>query len=546
MIHWIRAIATSIFNALLAPFRALKELGELAKLAAAPTTEQDHEEERKPLWQRLFLAPITILLGFASLLWQVVSYPFQGWFQDPLRRRNLLWGLPSIAVLLVFFYLIAQQSQSTGVAKSLYFKAFDEAEKEKEYAKARLLAQQLVRSGARTSPEAAFRFCKLLADDKDLERANAVIEILAPSNAPGYAPAHAQRAIAHAGLIARGAGRQLLEPLLWHLNHSNDRKDEKLALAWATYYQATQQFNEALRHLEIAAQANPEHWFSIANLMVVRGDMNNAQQALRLARDSYRRKLGEDPLSLSSRLRLVEAQIRLQQFDDAQQTIQAGIDFHPDRDELRQAQGTLEQAKLLAMQEQKAGDTELIEQVMLVMSYPEQQDFALDRMINMYSGMKPTGRQRIREILEKTAVENPSKPLVHLSLSTIALIEQRNEDAIALLEKTLELDAGLHLAKNNLAWLLAERNPPQMERAIRLAEEAVASLPNSPNYRDTLGTILFQNGDMDRAITELERALPNMPNEEKKKIYARLAKAYDSIGNASLAETYRARLNATP
>jgi uncharacterized protein HemY len=213
---------------------------------------------------------------------------------------------------------------------------------------------------------------------------------------------------------------------------------------------------------------------------------------------------------------------------------------------LRQAQGTLEQAKLLAMQEQKAGETELIEQVMLVMSYPEQQDFALDRMINMYSGMKPTGRQRIREILEKTAVENPSKPLVHLSLSTIALIEQRNEDAIALLEKTLELDAGLHLAKNNLAWLLAERNPPQMERAIRLAEEAVASLPNSPNYRDTLGTILFQNGDMDRAITELERALPNMPNEEKKKIYARLAKAYDSIGNSSLAETYRAKLNATP
>lgn len=542
MMDWIRRIAMLIGTLLLAPFRALIELGGWIGWAAASNSESESDADRKPLWQRILLTPVYLVTGIATVLWQVVSYPFQGWVTDPVRRRQLLLGTPAALGFLAFIYLLAQQPIAKGEAKSLYAKAFDEAEKNKEYAKARLVAHQLLRNGARSAPEAAFRFCKMLAVDNDLDRANAVMDVLAPNNAPGYAPAHAQRAVAFAALIARGAGPQFLEPLLWHLNHSNDRRDEKLALAWATYYQASQQFPEAIRYLEIAAQTNPEHWFTIANIMVTRGDANNAQQALKLARDSFRRKLGEDPLSLPSRLRLSEALIRLQQFEDAQQTIQSGLDFYPDNAELRKANGALERTRFLAMQEEKKGDQELLEQALVIMSYPEQQDFAFDRLVNMFGRTNEDQRQRIIDALERKASDDPTNSLLQLSLSTIALIEQRKDDAIALLEKTLEIEPRLHLAKNNLAWLIAERDPSQIDRAVRLAEEAIEAVPNSPNYRDTLGTILFLKGDMERAITELERALPGMPNEERDKLYDRLAKAYESIGNSSLAETYRSKM----
>jgi predicted Zn-dependent protease len=325
------------------------------------------------------------------------------------------------------------------------------------------------------------------------------------------------------------------------LSHSNDRKDERLALARASYFQASQQFVDWIRSLELAAKLNPDHWLSIANIMIARKDGKNAQHALILARDSFRRKLSEDPLSIPMRIRLIEALVRLQQFDEAEQTIQVGAGFHPDSLEMKQARGALERARLLSMQESKRSDSELLDQIMLVMSYPEQEDFAVDRMVYLYGDMSHENRDKIRAILEQKSTANPSSPLIQLSLSIVALVDQRIDDAQRLLEKTLELDSKAHMAKNNLAWLLAERDPTQLERAIKLSQEAVDAVPTVPNYRDTLGTLLLMNGDTDRAITELERALPGMPQEERGKLCSKLAKAYESLGNKSLAKSYQAQ-----
>jgi len=233
--------------------------------------------------------------------------------------------------------------------------------------------------------------------------------------------------------------------------------------------------------------------------------------------------------------------VRLQQFDEAEQTIQVGAGFHPDSMEMKQAKGALERARLLSMQESKRSDNELLEQILLVMSYPDQEDFAVDRMVHLYGDMRPENQDKIRTLLEQKSKANPASPLIQLSLSIVAIIDQRIDDAQKLLERTLELDPTIHLAKNNLAWLLAERDPTQLERAIKLSEEAVAALPNMPSYRDTLGTLLLMNGDTNRAITELESALPGMPQEERGKLCSKLAKAYEALGNKSLAKSYQAQ-----
>jgi hypothetical protein len=48
-------------------------------------------------------------------------------------------------------------------------------------------------------------------------------------------------------------------------------------------------------------------------------------------------------------------------------------------------------------------------------------------------------------------------------------------------------------------------------------------------------------GDTNRAITELERALPGMPESERGKLCTKLAKAYKAVGNDSLAKSYQAK-----
>jgi predicted Zn-dependent protease len=542
MMYWLRAIATAIGNGIMAPVRAAMELFGWIGHTAGPSGYQDEEEEQRPLWLRVLLYPLNLVVGICTLFGQIVAYPFQGWFQDPVRRRKLLCGLPALALFFVFLGFLVQQTTSSGSAQALYTKAFDEAAKENEFATARLLANQLVRNGVRSEPEVAFKYCKLLASDNDLERANAMIETLAPNDAPGYPPAHGQRAVAYAGLVVRGAGPQYLEPLLWHLNHTNDRRDEKIALAWATYYRFTQQARPYLNSMQIAAEANPEHWFSIANELVAGRDINNAKQALKNAQDAYRRQLGANPLSIPSRLGLIQALVRLQQFDDARKTIQTGMEFHPDNRDFQRAMGGLEWASYLAMLDGKRTDEELLTQLKLVTTYPDQQSLAFDQMVNLYGKTnRPESKQEIRQILEANAAAAPDNAILQLALSTLAILDSRTDDAIALLEKTLELDPKIHLAKNNLAWLLAERDPEQLDRPLQLAEEAVAAFPSKPNYLDTLGKILFQKRDYQRAITELERALPGMPEPDKPAIRERLAEAHEALGNTSLAETYRAK-----
>jgi tetratricopeptide (TPR) repeat protein len=530
-----------IVDALLAPFRALLDIGVWIGLVANSEIQIDSSEEPTPLWKRMLFLPFYVFASLANLFLLIVSYPFSGWIHEPQLRKHLLFGLPALIGTLLVVGLSIVQSVEASKSQALYFEAFEKSERSKEYESAKLYASRLIQVGEKESPETMFRYCKLLAADNDLERANAILESLAPNDAPGYAPAHAQRAIAYASMIARGGDQRLLEPLRWHLSHSNDRKDERLALARASYFQASQQFVDWIRSLELAAKLNPDHWLSIANIMIARKDGKNAQQALILARDSFRRKLSEDPLSIPLRIRLIEALVRLQQFDEAEQTIQVGAGFHPDRMEMKQAKGALERARLLSMQESKRSDDELFDQIMLVMSYPEQEDFAVDRMVYLYGEMRPENQNKIRTILEQKSKADPSSPLIQLSLSIVALTDQRIDDAQKLLERTLELDPTIHMAKNNLAWLLSERDPTQLERAIKLSQEAVAALPNMPSYRDTLGTLLLMKGDTNRAITELERALPGMPESERGKLCTKLAKAYKAVGNDSLAKSYQAK-----
>lgn len=532
-----------IVEALLAPFRALSDIGVWVGLVANSEIQIDSGDEPTPFWKRAFLFPFHIATAIATRAWLLISYPFLGWFQEPILRRHLIFGLPALlATSFLIGFLVLQSVESNKVPAS-YFQAFEKSEKSKEYRAARLYASRFLQRGQQSSPESTFRYCKLLAVDNDLDRANAILEELAPNDSPGYAPAHAQRAIAYASVIARGGGQEFLEPLRWHLSHSNDRKDERLALARARYFQASLQFVDWIRSLELAAKLNPDHWLSIADIMIARNDGKTAQQALILARDSFRRKLSEDTLSIPTRIRLIEALVRLQQFDEAQQTIQVGIALHPDSIEMKRAKGALERARLLSMQEAKRSDNELLDQILLVMSFPEQEDFAVDRMVYLYGEMSPENQAKIRAILERKSITHPASPLIQLSLSIVALTDQRIDDAQRLLERTLELDSNVHMAKNNLAWLLAERDPTQLERAIKLSEEAVAALPNMPSYRETLGTLLFMKGDMNRAITELERALPGMPEQERGKICEKLAKAYENVGNQSLAKSYQTKAN---
>ena len=97
-----------------------------------------------------------------------------------------------------------------------------------------------------------------------------------------------------------------------------------------------------------------------------------------------------------------------------------------------------------------------------------------------------------------------------------------SDDAIALYEKTLQLNDRSIPALNNLAWLYQEKN--KLERADTLATRAVELAPESAAILDTAGYIKYRLGDKG-SITLLEKAFALAPGEKEIEEHLNKAKA---------------------
>ena len=96
---------------------------------------------------------------------------------------------------------------------------------------------------------------------------------------------------------------------------------------------------------------------------------------------------------------------------------------------------------------------------------------------------------------------------------------------------------------NDLAWILSQEESPDLERALELAETAVSRVPESPRFRDTLGTVLVKLGRHKDAISELQLALSGVP--DKNAVHQKLAFCYKSIGMNDLAKKHLQKIEDT-
>ena len=81
----------------------------------------------------------------------------------------------------------------------------------------------------------------------------------------------------------------------------------------------------------------------------------------------------------------------------------------------------------------------------------------------------------------------------------------RRADAIPHYEEAIKLDPNLAIAKNNLAYLMADEGK-NLDRALDLAQEAKSQLPESGNVADTLGWVLLKKGIPEAAIGYLQES----------------------------------------
>jgi tetratricopeptide (TPR) repeat protein len=102
------------------------------------------------------------------------------------------------------------------------------------------------------------------------------------------------------------------------------------------------------------------------------------------------------------------------------------------------------------------------------------------------------------------------------------------QKSIRLYETVLDLEPDNILMMNNLAYVLALQGK-ELPRAKEFALKVVALEPANAGYLDTLGWVLFQMGEYEKAREILEKAMQMSPFETE--IVGHLEKVYEKLGN---------------
>jgi len=107
------------------------------------------------------------------------------------------------------------------------------------------------------------------------------------------------------------------------------------------------------------------------------------------------------------------------------------------------------------------------------------------------------------------------------------------DDALRWYERAIQLDSQNHLAFNNYAYSLAEQGK-DLERALKLANRALAIRSNLGTYYDTRGWVYYKMGRYEEALKDLRLAVDTAPTTAELRyhlaaVYAKLGRKQDAL-----------------
>lgn len=144
--------------------------------------------------------------------------------------------------------------------------------------------------------------------------------------------------------------------------------------------------------------------------------------------------------------------------------------------------------------------------------------------------------KQAQTILETALRVIPGSRTLSLHLASTFEANKSYDRAIAEYEKLLKASPELDIAANNLATLLIDRrgDKASLERSISLTRRFQNS--TQPAYLDTLGWAMIKNGQANRGLAYVEKALATQADVAAYHFHAGMA--YQALGNKDKAKTH--------
>lgn len=242
---------------------------------------------------------------------------------------------------------------------------------------------------------------------------------------------------------------------------------------------------ESAQALVNTAPKLPVAHFLLARAYAQRGDtvaaMNTLEKVLEL-----------EPKSLPARLALVQAMALSGKTEAAGKQLLEIAREHPNDPEVMSGQGWL------AMQQRKFGDAVTAYRKVAEMRPSSQAEVDLAQAYWL-SGQKDSALRTLEDWIDRNSADTQVGYLLSLYYREMG----KGPEILAQLEQILKHDPNFPQALGDLAWELRIKDP---SRALELSERAVQIVPKSPLLLDTLGMVLLENGQNDRAVTILRSA----------------------------------------
>ena len=342
-----------------------------------------------------------------------------------------------------------------------------------------------------------------------------VLEELLEAN-PGMIEA---RRVLAASLAKVGEHEQAVEQGRRYLRERPHRADVRIRVAQSLMLLG--RAKEALAEVEQIEESKRN-----ADVNYAIGRIHLAWKDLPQARIYLLRALEQKPTESAILGSLLEIDIQEDRFDESVARIQKAVEASPDSAQLQQLTGRLALARGRAAEAEAAFNKAIELDPNLISSYR--------LLAQFYARTGRTGETI--ETYEKALEVKPDQAQIHHFLAVLYEYGGQRDKAIDHYEKAIKYDANLGEAKNNLAYIYAESGE-KLDRALELAQEAKAMMPDNPNAADTLGWVLYRRGVPSASIGYLEEALAGTDAGDPSRALVRhhLAKAYEASGDTEKA-----------
>ena len=450
-------------------------------------------------------------------------------------RIDLLFVLPALAVLGFFAFVFYQVFANGDRIESRYRSGAFGAIADRDFKLAKTYFKRLS-SDSKLGDYDQLNWAIVLANTGEAERADQAIDQLAPDDKPGYGPAHRLKALNLASKLGKTKDPLTLRKLRFHLENCRDDSPD-INRAWALYYLAVDQADEALKYLEVAAERNPEFLLMIANINQQKGREYQMEQAINQAEAAFRQRIVKDPLDAKSRIALANVLARQSKFDEAESTLLTGLKLQPDDLIRRETAGFYVMRHDLAAKQNREFNV-LFSLLQNALALDENFLPVYQRLISLYQqNPDPEEAEKIKNaLLETVTGDNPS-PMSHFALSNVLWMEGQKDEAEWHLEQAYQLDQNFVVVINNLAWILSHKDEPDLERALELSASAIERSPEDPRFQDTYATIQMMRENYDDAVSHFQKALPR--TQISAEIHLKLANCYQLMGKQNLAELHQ-------